>query len=358
MIAVGRNPTGIAYGEGSVWVANRGGGTISQIDATSQHVIRTIHLGYRPAGITVGAGAVWATARRVSATAAATGLLAFDDNGQIYTSRPDGSQRRQLTHTRKPIQNIEPAWSPDGRRIAFLRVRRGKQNSSVFALPELMPVSLYVMNADGTRQRRIPQTNDPEGGAPAWSPDGSRIAFSAGNPGRIYTIEPDGTHRTRIAAVPAKSYDVAWSPDGSQIGFDSNAHMLNGQIFNIYTVQSDGTHLRRITNIPSQYVEWSPDGRRIVFNRYTVNGRLLKFLGEYMAPASGGPGVRLLPATNKYPGSENPGPAVVSWSPDGTAIVVSGLPDATPPAIYIANIDGSGLTYVSRGNDATWRPTP
>ena len=102
-------------------------------------------------------------------------------------------------------------------------------------------------------------------------------------------------------------------------------------------------------------MQWSPDGRRIIFNRYRSDGTSL---GEFIAPDSvGGPGIRLLPPTNQYNGK--PGPSVVSWSPDGTAIVVSGVVDEFPSrsAIYIANSDGTGLTFVTRGNDATLEPS-
>jgi YVTN family beta-propeller protein len=347
VVPVGRAPADIAYGEGSVWVANRGDGTISKIDPARHRVTMTIHLGYRPAGLAVGAGAVWATTRRISATAAATGLLAFDYRGQIFTSWPDGTHRRQLTHARSPQQDISPAWSPDGRSIVFIHGRH-------YPHSDFKPLGISVMNADGSHQRHIPHTSDPDGGAPAWSPDGVRIAFSAGaNPDHVYTIEPDGTHRTRIAQVPPNGWDVAWSPDGAQIVFDTNTYNSNKYIVNVYAIRLDGTRLRRLTRIPSQYPEWSRDGRWIVFTRYRSDQR---FLGEFIAPASGGPGVRLLPPTNTYFGS--PGRSVVSWSPDGAAIAVSGKAGASPPAIYIANADGSGLSYVTRGNDATWRPVP
>ena len=349
-IPVGRSPAHIAYGEGSIWVDSRGDGTVSQVDPAKRRVVRTIHLGYRPSGLAVGAGAVWASARRVSATAAATGLLAFDDHGQIYTSRPDGSGRKQLTHTDAPLQNIEPAWSPDGRRIAFLRVRGGKQ-STAYAYT---PLSLYIMNADGSQQHAIPHTSDLFGGAPAWSPDGTRIAFDGGSPFRIYTIRIDGTHRMRIPGIPAKSADPTWSPDGTQIGFDTNWHPRNGSLYRIYAIHPNGTQRRRLAAIPSEYMQWSPDGRRIIFNRYRSDGTVP---GEFIAPDSvGGPGIRLLPPTNQYNGK--PGPSVVSWSPDGTAIVVSGVVDEFPSrsTIYIANSDGTGLTFVTRGNDATWSP--
>ncbi len=348
---VGHAPADLAYGEGSLWVDSHGDGTVSQIDPTSQRVIRTIHLGYRPGGLAAGAGAVWATARGVSATAAATGLLAFDDHGQVYTSRPDGSHRRRLTHAQWPLQDIEPAWSPDGRQIAFLRVRGDKGNDAYV----YTPLSLWVMNADGSRQRAVPQTSDALGSAPAWSPDGSKIAFDAGSPSGIYTIEIDGTHRHRIAGVLMNGGDPVWSPDGTHIGFDSNFHTSDPNDYRLYTIRIDGTHLRQVTSLPSQYMKWSPDGHRIVYNRYRSDGA---FLGEFVSPASGGHESRLLPPTNRYAGTL--GASVVSWSSDGAAIVVSGVVDqfSTHPAIYVANSDGSGLTLVARGNNAAWSPVP
>jgi hypothetical protein len=350
-IRVGHTPADIAYGAGSLWVDSHGDGTVSQIDPTSQRVIRTIHLGYRPAGLATGAGAVWATARRVLATATATGLLAFDDHGQVYTSRPDGSDRRRLTHSQWPLQDIEPAWSPDGRQITFLRVRGDKENDAY----AYTPLSLWVMNADGSRQRSIPHTSDALGSAPAWSPDGTKIAFDAGAQSGINTIEIDGRHRARIAGVLPNGGDPAWSPDGTRIGFDSNFHARDPNDFSLYTIRLDGTHLRRVTNVPSSYMQWSPDGHRIVYNRYRSDGA---YLGEFITTASGGPGLRLLPPTNRYAGTL--GASVVSWSPDGAAIAVSGIVAqfSTHPGIYVANSDGTGLTLVASGNDAAWRPVP
>ena len=356
-VPVGRAPADIAYGEGAIWVANRGDGTISQIDTAHGRLVRTTHVGYRPAGLAVGAGAVWTTTQRISATAAATGLLAFDDHGQIYTSRPDGTHRRQLTHTRGPLQNIQPAWSPDGRRIAFLRVR-GKQSPSVFPpLHQVTPLSLYLMNADGSRQRRIPNTSDTNwiGGAPAWSRDATKLAFTAGyakgSTPRIYTIGTSGTHRTRLLKTPTMSFNAAWSPDGTHIALAVAVTTKSAP--NIYTIQPDGTHLQRITSIPSQYPAWSPDGRQIAFNRYENQ----TILGEFITPTSGGTIIKLLPPTHHYRNCTCFIPSAVSWSPDGPEIALSGPPDASP-GIYIANADGTGLTYVTQGNDATWRPVP
>jgi TolB protein len=214
---------------------------------------------------------------------------------------------------------------------------------------------MWLMNADGSRQRAIPHTSDAFGSAPAWSPDGRKIAFDAGTLSGITTIEIDGRHRHRIDGVPVNGGDPAWSPDGTHIGFDSNFRSSDPTDYQIYTIRLDGTDLRRLTSVPSSYMEWSPDGHRIVYNRSRSDGA---YLGEFITGASGGPGSRLLPPTNYYAGTL--GASVVSWSPDGASIAVSGVvvQFSTQPAIYVANYDGTGLTLVARGNDAAWSPVP
>jgi YVTN family beta-propeller protein len=67
-IDVGRTPRGIAYGEGAVWVANSGDGTVSRIDPNTNQVVATVRVGNRPLGIAVGAGAVWVTVQATGAT--------------------------------------------------------------------------------------------------------------------------------------------------------------------------------------------------------------------------------------------------------------------------------------------------
>ncbi len=90
----------------------------------------------------------------------ANGKIAFDVSG-IYTMNPDGSDRQRLTSG----ADIEPAWSPDGTQIAFTRFYGATQGE------------IFVMNADGSNQRRL--TANANDRHPAWSPDGTKIAFSS-----------------------------------------------------------------------------------------------------------------------------------------------------------------------------------
>jgi TolB protein len=108
------------------------------------------------------------------------------------------------------------------------------------------------MNADGTNQTRL--TNNPASdGLPAWSPDGTKIAFATdrdSGPGNleIYSMNADGTNQTRLTNNPAADEEPAWSPDGTKISFRTNRDDGN---YDIYTINPDGTNPTRLTNDPS-----------------------------------------------------------------------------------------------------------
>jgi Tol biopolymer transport system component len=173
-----------------------------------------------------------------------------DDFPQIWTMNADGSTPTQITDP--PGDNREPAWSPDGTKIAFQSNRNG-------SYPEI-----FIMNADGTNQANI--TNDPNinDESPAWSPDGKKIAFRCHF--NICTMNIDGTNRTQLTTTTGGAIDQhpAWSPDGTKIAFDSNRQVGP---FEIYAMNADGTNLTRLTNNSSTdaFPAWSPDGSQIAF---------------------------------------------------------------------------------------------
>ena len=97
----------------------------------------------------------------------------------IYVMNADGSGTRRLTHNAR--YNAEPAWSPDGRKIAFRSTRNGNRD-------------IYVMNADGSGKRNLTR-NPAQDGSPSWSPDGRRIAFISDRDGRLeaHVMNADGS---------------------------------------------------------------------------------------------------------------------------------------------------------------------
>jgi Tol biopolymer transport system component len=154
---------------------------------------------------------------------------------------------------------MDPAWSPDGTRIAYVRALRPGGRPDVF-----------VMNVDGKGGSRLTSTPLAER-EPAWSPDATRIAFiarvSAAGPFHLFVMNADGTDPTRISAPPnGDDLSPAWSPDGTRIAFASTRA---GGFPDIYTVAPDGGGLQRLTNddLIDGSPTWSPDGTRIAFER-------------------------------------------------------------------------------------------
>jgi Tol biopolymer transport system component len=198
--------------------------------------------------------------------------IAFGSRG-IWVVNADGSGRRQLT-TQGPGRYAPLAWSPDGRSIAFL----GEGGCGQFCF------HLWVMNADGSGLRDL--TPSVRGGPgrgvadPAWSPDGRRIAFvradffgfSTGAPSAVYVVKPDGSGRRRLTWAPADYSAPAWSPDGQKLAFVSTLDGNN----DVYVMNADGRRRRNLTVHPAYDGDptWSPDGRRIAFvsNRDGVYG--------------------------------------------------------------------------------------
>jgi hypothetical protein len=244
-----------------------------------------------------------AAAPASSATASypgAVGRIVFtsDRNGsstsEIYSAAADGTDVKRLTWTDRFEQ--EPAWSPDGSRIAYEGTDQGRFH-------------LFVMNQDGSDQHLISPgpTSSFDDWQPAWSPDGTRIAFSSTRPygaaWHVWVMNADGTNLHQLPGDLTQ--DPAWSPDGSRIAGDAG----NGPL---YVIDSDGTNQRALTSPPSSRYDtapdWSPDGSSLVFAEYTGDGTssVLRVIN------ANGSGERQLTA-----GYTDFGP---SWSPDGATI--------------------------------------
>jgi hypothetical protein len=141
--------------------------------------------------------------------------------------------------------NAAPAWSPDGTKIAFTSTRDDGN------------LEIYVMDADGGNQTRL--TNDIEWDYdPIWAPDGSRIAFShGGNLPDIYVMNADGTGPVNLTPSPASAdYSAAWSPDGTKIAFISD-RVGNAEI---YVMNADGSNPTNISNTLAAegHPDWQP----------------------------------------------------------------------------------------------------
>ncbi|MGE5192367.1 MAG: TolB family protein, partial [Deltaproteobacteria bacterium] len=169
-------------------------------------------------------------------------------NLDVYIARADGSEPSLFAGDRGKLSHEEyPAWSPDGKRIAFSSTFEGNQE-------------LYVAEVGSPVRRRL--TNDPALDAhPAWSPDGRTIAFATNRWGdfEVALMDADGGNVTRRTESRGLDDYPVFSPDGKRLAFMSNR---DGN-FEIYVMNADGTALLNVTRDPGldNFPVWTPDGK-------------------------------------------------------------------------------------------------
>jgi len=163
---------------------------------------------------------------------------------------------RQLTNT--TASNLRPAWSPDGKRIAFQSNRNG-------------PYHIYLMDSDGANVVQV-TSSDADDRHPAWSPDGKFLAVDSGDAAKreIWTIEVSSKRRSQVTKLGAIASFPSWSPDGKRIGF----YLYQAASMDVWTVTPEGSNQTRLTRdlatesnnqctFACHTVAWSPDGSRI-----------------------------------------------------------------------------------------------
>jgi hypothetical protein len=200
----------------------------------------------------LGAALVWG----VVDTSTKIAFTSFrDENSEIYVMKADGTAQTRITN--HWTTDSQPAWSPDGSKIAFSSWSAGNYGRDNY--------EIWVMNANGTGQTRL-TNNAAEDYGPAWSPDGSRIAFYAEGDGNddIHVMNANGTGLTRLTDNPADDSYPAWSPDGTKIAFQSER---DGN-WEIYVMNANGTGQTRLTHndVFDGAPAWSPDGSKIAFS--------------------------------------------------------------------------------------------
>jgi hypothetical protein len=279
------------------------------------------------------AGSVLGPQTALASFAGANGRIVFNSSrdgsacfpycGEIYAMAPDGGGQTRLVNN--PANDVDPAWSPSGQKIAFTSYRGGVSD-------------VYVMNADGTGQTKVAY-----GMHPAWSPDGTKLVVTSGRQGNfdIYVMNADGSGSTQLTSDLLSDILPAWSPNGQKIAFVSNRGGVN---YDLYTMNTDGTAQTKVTSTGATEPSWSPDGSRIAF-RSLLGGQNI-----YTMNPDGSAKAQLTTAGASFD------PA---WSPDGRKIAYV-FNSSGHYEIYTMNADGSGKTDVSNNLahdfDPDWQP--
>ena len=167
---------------------------------------------------------------------------------QLVVANADGRNQRVVATSREPL--MSPAWSPDGRQVAYVGYQHGDPQ-------------IYVRDLQtGSMRRMVDQPG--VNGSPAWSPDGKSLALclSVGGNRDIYVIDLDTGARQRLTDDAANDAEPAWSPDGSQIAFTSDR---SGEQ-QIYSVSISGGAAQQLTaDEAASHPGFSPDGESLAF---------------------------------------------------------------------------------------------
>lgn len=293
-----------------------------------------------PRIVTVVAGAETRVDFDIVCSALARLAFVTGTNGHsgISVAKSNATDVRQLTSG--STLDVEPAWSPDGSRIAFAAVRDAN-------------FAIYVMDADGQNVQRLTGTTAQENHNPKWSPDGARIVYSSLRDGNtdIYIMNADGTNTVRLTDNPSYDSYPSWSPDGTKIAFASGRDGSS----NIWVMNSDGSGAVRLTttNLGDFQPAWSPDGKRISFVARTSSTKSAIFVVN----ADGSGRARFTP---DYDSLGDP-----AWSPDGHQIAFTTSSNNCGWYYYyycglsieIVGTDGSGYFFpVSDASQPAWRP--
>lgn len=240
-------------------------------------------------------------------------------NPDIYSICPDGTNLTQLTND--PAADVDPVWSPDGRRIAFASFRTGSSQ-------------VYLMDANGDSHTQL--TFEFENDKPVWLPNQSQIAFRT-NDGKGFwwwQIIDTATHETTRFSEPSFDHffqTLSWSPDGQQIAYMSLVEQAqrNGGSSQIHIRSIDGSNDIALTNDIWANIKplWSPDGEKIAF--LSERDGNYNIFALYVMDSDGGNVQRL-----SEPGYTET--ASFTWSPDGEQIAIG---DIAWGHIYILDLD-------------------
>ncbi|HWM90652.1 MAG TPA: hypothetical protein VN493_07790 [Thermoanaerobaculia bacterium] len=264
--------------------------------------------------------------------------------GGIWVIPARGGEPRRLTDF-----GSNPAWSPDGTTLVFQS--DPFTELSLFVFPALPPSTLWLVPAKGGTPRQLTRPGGPSGGhgAPTWSPDGRRIAFTAFTlwGGKLWTVSAAGDD-LKLIEGPRLPREPVYSPDGQTLYYSGPDPALG---FTVWRIPVTGGKPVPVQSAPARDLALSPDGRRLAFSHMDLDGRL------WSIPVSPGTGETAGPATalTTDPKGRESRP---TFSPDGRRIAFyQPSPETNRIELWMMNADGTGRVRLSEeGTFASGQP--
>ena len=257
-------------------------------------------------------------------------------NKEIWVMDYDGANARQLTHLN--TVSLTPRWSPSAERIAF---------TCYVPYRGVVSAQICLYSMDLNRLIAFPRFRGTNS-SPAWSPDGSQIAFMSslsGDP-QIYISDANGGHMQRITFAAGVSTSPAWNPKtGKEMAFVSD----RGGDPVLYTANTDGSNVQKIDLPDMGYVidpSWSPNGQLLAFSWRRPSGNYDIYVMDLSTH-------QLLELTRDEARNERP-----SWAPDGRHLVFESTRTGTRQ-IWSMLADGSQpreLTFTGQNESPNWSP--
>jgi len=216
-------------------------------------------------------------------TSADTGGVAFMPNSNIWKIALDGSEAKQITHKQGPYADFSPCWSPDGKKVAFYRVKLIEGNMDPFG-----DADIFTINSSGGEPEILASVPDKWIHSLVWSPDGKMIAYlsqakEAPNAKTLNVIDVKSGGTRVVGEVPAAIMmtEMAWSPDSRRIAFNDAV----GKVIKIMNIE-DGIVQDIKTNLADDIsiyqLDWSPDGKQFVFCGLKSSATEFWFLEDFL----------------------------------------------------------------------------